>query len=137
MLLITYNSYHKPITLTCYSPYDIVIHGLPWESVYHAFLFLSKIVSLFLGNLFYFFIHLIKSYGNVWWFFSLFFLSFFFSLLSIFTHYFIFLKWGKKKKAPPNNFNTILYISPPDSNQNQIIISVKILFPALNINSLK
>lgn len=136
MLLITYNSYHKPITLTCYSPYDIVIHGLPWESVYHAFLFLSKIVSLFLGNLFYFFIHLIKSYGNVWWFFSLFFLSFF-SPLSIFTHYYIFLKWGKKKKAPPNNFNTILYISPPDSNQNQIIISVKILFPALNINSLK
>lgn len=136
MLLITYNSYHKPITLTCYSPYDIVIHGLPWESVYHAFLFLSKIVSLFLGNLFYFFIHLIKSYGNVWWFFSLFFLSFF-SPLSIFTHYYIFLKWGKKKKAPPNNFNTILYISPPDSNQNQIIISVKILFPALNIISLK
>jgi len=61
---------------------------------------------------------------------------FFFSFVHIHTLLYI-LKWGKKKKAPSNNFNTILYISPPDSNQNQIIISFKILFPTLNINSLK
>jgi hypothetical protein len=32
---------------------------------------------------------------------------------------------GKEKESPPNNFKTILYHSPPDSNHIQMIISIK------------